>query len=374
MKLAFLQTDTFPLNWGVCAGVERVELEEVARLTALGNEVTLTVPDILNSDPLVPKWLKVISRLHPDNRFLKWKYPLHFAGLNRNADIYHGHYTPYLPLIFGSKALIHFHGLAISHLPLYRFDWARKRYCSAHYVFCAKHLIEHFKAKYPEIPVSHIHVLHNGIDVHVFLPRSAPRASGPVRFSFHGRWVKHKGILSLLKALSILETYDIEFECHVAGSPAIGLASDEGHRFALGVNQLARNLRSVRLAGAIPYHSVPNFLQKVDFGVVPSIYPDPFPLAALEIMASGLPVVAYDTGGLREAIVDGKTGFLVENNRPEKLAEKILFLIKDPEIREKMGKAARDRVVNTFSWEGHISGLLNIYDQMSRVDKNNKSN
>jgi phosphatidylinositol alpha-1,6-mannosyltransferase len=58
-------------------------------------------------------------------------------------------------------------------------------------------------------------------------------------------------------------------------------------------------------------------------------------------LAAGLPVVTTDRGAIRETVVDGKTGFVLDDPRPEELADRILLLLGDPELRRQMGEAAR---------------------------------
>lgn len=365
MKISLLQTPMFPLNLKVCAGVERVELEEADGLIKKGHQVTLTVPEVIDGINKRPDWIKVINDWGWENRLVKWKYLLQFVSKNKNADILHGHYTTGLPLLAPDKTFVHFHGFALGELPLYRHGFAKKRYHRAHYIFCAKHLIETFKKRYPEIPVEHLYLLYNGIDVGKFTPKTKKGGDGKIRFSFHGRWVEHKGIRSLLKAVAILENKRADFECHIAGSSTMAGLSDKDQTFANDMKGVAQKLKTVKLVGAITYDEMPGFLNEMDFGVVPSIYPDPFPLAPLEIMACGLPVIAFDIGGLKEMIVNNKNGLLVENMNSEKLAEAIDILIENKQKRNEMGVMARKRVLADFTWEKHIDALSNIYNTIS---------
>jgi glycosyltransferase involved in cell wall biosynthesis len=314
-----------------------------------------------------PEWLRTIHDWGWDHRLLKWKYVLQFLGTNRDADVLHGHYTPALALLAPQQALIHFHGLAVSELPLYRYGFARRRYHKAHYVFCAKHVREGFVATYPDIPQDQLHVLYNGIDSEAFKPSVLPRKPGPVRFSFHGRWVEHKGVLPLIQAVKLLETRGLEFECHLAGSPDIGTSEAGSGTYAREIEQALTGTKSVHRRGAIPYRELPGFLNEIDFGVVPSIYPDPFPLAPLELMACGKPVAAFRTGGLAEMIEDGRTGLLAEPYDPAQLADRIERLLISPSERTAMGKAARAAIEARFTWERHIDVLLRIYGQVGSV-------
>ena len=113
--------------------------------------------------------------------------------------------------------------------------------------------------------------------------------------------------------------------------------------------------------------------------VCPSIY-EPFGIINLEAMACETPVVASAVGGIQEVVVDGETGFLVpleqmeesrfELTSPERfardLAVKINQLMKDPELREKFGKAGRKRVEEKFSWSAIARKTKALYETLKR--------
>lgn len=95
--------------------------------------------------------------------------------------------------------------------------------------------------------------------------------------------------------------------------------------------------------------------------VVPSVWAEAFGLAALEPMARGVPVIASRVGGLPEVVVDGETGLLVSPGDESALAGAIRRLLGDEEERREMGRRARERVEEHFSWEeqiGKITALL----------------
>ncbi|HOQ89417.1 MAG TPA: glycosyltransferase, partial [Candidatus Hydrogenedentes bacterium] len=81
---------------------------------------------------------------------------------------------------------------------------------------------------------------------------------------------------------------------------------------------------------------------------------EPFGLVAVEAMAAGKPVVASRSGGLADIIVDGETGLLVPPGDPRCLAEAIARLLSDPNIRNSMGIAGRQRVEEHYDWHAVI--------------------
>ena len=83
---------------------------------------------------------------------------------------------------------------------------------------------------------------------------------------------------------------------------------------------------------------------------------EPFGLTALEAMACETPVVAVREGGYRETIVDGTTGFLVAR-KPAEIADKLSFLTGHPHEARRMGRSARNHVINNWNWERGIAKL-----------------
>jgi phosphatidylinositol alpha-1,6-mannosyltransferase len=71
----------------------------------------------------------------------------------------------------------------------------------------------------------------------------------------------------------------------------------------------------------------------------------------LEASATGLPVVAGDSGGAPDAVLDGETGWVVPGGSPEQAAERILTLLRDPELRRRMGERGRDWVERAWRWD-----------------------
>ena len=73
-----------------------------------------------------------------------------------------------------------------------------------------------------------------------------------------------------------------------------------------------------------------------------------------EAQAAGVPVVAWAAGGPTVTVEDKKTGFLIKPFDKDKMAEKISYLLKNPQVRDQMGKAAWIHIKNKFSWEKHV--------------------
>jgi glycosyltransferase involved in cell wall biosynthesis len=88
-------------------------------------------------------------------------------------------------------------------------------------------------------------------------------------------------------------------------------------------------------------------------------------MSILEAMAYGLPVVAPAVGGLVEIISDGVDGFLVNSRDPLRYAEACNLLIHDPELRNRMGQAAREKVEQCFSAEVMAQNYSTLYHELA---------
>ena len=127
----------------------------------------------------------------------------------------------------------------------------------------------------------------------------------------------------------------------------------------------ARGYRGRRL-GALPYERMPELVASADVGVAPydtarlrqlqlGFYWSP--LKIFEYMASGIPSVTIPRFPLREIVRDGQEGLHFREADPEDLAAKLVALADDPELRQRLGAAARERVSARYSWARHCEQL-----------------
>ena len=84
-------------------------------------------------------------------------------------------------------------------------------------------------------------------------------------------------------------------------------------------------------------------------------------IVLLEAQASGKPVVAFDVGGVNEAVRNGETGLLVKRGNSGELADALLRLLSDKPLREKMGANGRRFVTENFTWDICAQKMLKIY-------------
>ena len=139
------------------------------------------------------------------------------------------------------------------------------------------------------------------------------------------------------------------------------LAGDGEHRQAL--EQRARSLgigQAVRFLGAVPREQMGRWYRAADVFCLPSIY-EGFPVAILEAMAAGLPVVSTTVSGIPEAVEDGVTGLLVEPEDAAGLTGALECLAADAELCRDMGQAARRLVHERFSIDTICAAYLELW-------------
>jgi glycosyltransferase involved in cell wall biosynthesis len=87
-----------------------------------------------------------------------------------------------------------------------------------------------------------------------------------------------------------------------------------------------------------------------------------FGLTVAEAMSSGLPVVASDRGSIPELVGEGEGGFVCDPGRPEAFVERLLALLRDAALREKLAGLARERAERLFRWERCVEGTRRVYE------------
>ena len=162
---------------------------------------------------------------------------------------------------------------------------------------------------------------------------------------------KVKGVDVLVKAASLLKREGVKATFIVAGE---GPLREELERIIREFG-LIEEVKLVGFRG-----DVERLTAACDVAVLPSIY-EPFGMPAAEAGACGKPVVVSDVGGLREIVDDGVTGFVVPRGDYRALAKAIALLLSDQETRERLGRAAREKVMANFTPEKVALRLLKVY-------------
>ena len=199
-----------------------------------------------------------------------------------------------------------------------------------------------------------IRLIRNGVDVHGFasVPRNGPPLEhGRCTVGVVARLSHEKGVDLFLEAAAIVAQQLPETRFVIAGD-----GPDRGTLQAL-LEELNLKGRAVFLGRQ---NDMPAFYASLDLLVLPSRM-EGLPMAVLEGMASGLPVVATAVGEVPQVVESGQTGLVVAAEDPPALAAAISELVRDAALRERMGSKAKARVTEQFSGDRMAAEYLALY-------------
>lgn len=177
-----------------------------------------------------------------------------------------------------------------------------------------------------------------GVDVDGFTPTTRDGRDGPLRVLFVGRLVPEKGPRVLVEAVRLLHLRGVNVEVTVVGTgPETAALQTE-----LSSDGLAD---IVTLAGLQGQDEILRLYRRADAFCLPS-FQEGLPVVLMEAMATGLPVVTTTIAGIPELVVNESTGLLVAPGRADLVANCLQRLSNDPELRQRLGAAARVAVVD----------------------------
>ncbi|MBE7559448.1 glycosyltransferase family 4 protein [bacterium] len=276
----------------------------------------------------------------------------------RGMDILHTHAVLAAPpLLLASRVHRRPHVITVHTariLRLARTLWARPmlRYflSSARHVFVVSRELE--AAVRELVPRQSLSLLSPGVDTRLFAPTARPAREVPLLLCPR-RLVRRNGVIFLLKAMPrILAQRRVELEI-CGGGPERERLEREARRLELG--------GAVRFSGVRAPEEMPRVIASADLVVIPSLI-ETTSAAALEAMASGVPVAASRVGALPD-IVSPETGILFDPGNPDDLAEKVLELLAAPDLPER-GRLARRRVEERWNLDGLLDAHLEVYQRV----------
>lgn len=135
----------------------------------------------------------------------------------------------------------------------------------------------------------------------------------------------------------------------------------------LGLEKLVNDMglsENIIFLSKASYDDLPYYYSACDVFVIPSIM-EAFGLVTVEAMACGKPVIGTNVGGIPDTIEDGKNGFLVSPRDPQRLAEKIMLLLENQDLREEMGIKGREIAEKKFDINKRINRIIKIYSELT---------
>jgi glycogen synthase len=226
-----------------------------------------------------------------------------------------------------------------------------------------------------------VRVIHNGIDLDQY--RKVDAIAALKRYGidpkkpyllFVGRITRQKGFQHLIRAIQFMDR-DFQIVLCAAAPDTPGMAEEMKNAVE---RAKAQRPGIIWIDEMVDQKTACELYSHAAVFICPSIY-EPFGIINLEAMACETAVVASAVGGIKEVVVDGETGFLVplhqlnespfEATNPEKfaldLAARVNELMKNPQLRERLGKAGRKRAEENFSWSAIAAKTKALYETLS---------
>ena len=203
-------------------------------------------------------------------------------------------------------------------------------------------------------------IVPNGIDYERFANGASPLptyADGRPTILFLGRLEKRKGFQYLLEAFARVRMLIPDARLLVAGA----YSKEDKEPFVLQARR--DGIRGVQFIGYVPEDLKPQLFHSCDVCCAPSTGFESFGIVLLEAMAAGRPLVASNIPGYRCVMTDGREGLLVEPGDPDALATALIRLLRDPELRARMGAQGKETARN-FAWEKVAAQVFRLYQEL----------
>ncbi|HIH73787.1 MAG TPA: glycosyltransferase family 4 protein [Methanosarcina sp.] len=206
-------------------------------------------------------------------------------------------------------------------------------------------------------------VVPNGVDIEKFKPLGKKESRNLLKLPENKNIVLFAGCLGSIKGVDYLieaakDFVNTDTELYLVGR-------DDGLRKKLvKMAQELKIIDHIKFIGPVNHEKIPVWISASDILVLPSLS-EGRPNVVLEALACEVPVVATDVGGIPELMIDGKTGYLIPAKNSIELSKKIIKLLKDESLREKMGKFGRKSIMERgFTWEAHAKKTVEIYSEL----------
>jgi len=183
------------------------------------------------------------------------------------------------------------------------------------------------------------------------------------------RMVPAKGMDRLIAALGTIKN-DVDFHLYIAGETNTDVESKSKEEITTEsqIKDLIKKYKMekmVTMIGYLPHDTVlPAYYRQSDIFVLAGRY-EPFGLTTLEAMACGTTSIVSSVAGSREVIIDGLNGYIVDTHDRKLLGQKILQLLKDQKLRQKISENAAFTMQQHYSWDTIVNKFINLYKSIA---------
>jgi len=277
-------------------------------------------------------------------------------------DIVHAHYAtsygimgalsgfhPFIISVWGNDVYV-FPRNSFLHKKILQFNLNR-----ANIILSTSHVMAKETSKYTGRPIV---VTPFGVDLNIFSRGKKAKENDEIVIGIVKSLEDKYGIKHLLEAFKLLQNKNTNLKLLIVGG---GTKEAE-------LRDLTKNLgieNHTKFQGKVEHDDVAKYHNQMDIEVYPSIIDgESFGVSVVEASACENPVVVTDVGGLSEVVEDGRTGLIVPRKNPHMLANAIEKLLLNKKLREKMGKAGRDRVKKFYNIENNLDQMIEVYQKI----------
>ncbi len=292
-------------------------------------------------------------------------------------DIIHSHFADYggftgavISKILRKPFVITAHGYAVcfpkkapifNMLARFSLNSAKKIICSSKYT---KSLVSNV------LEDSKIEIIHNGVDIEKLKP-NITRSKFKLKYGLKDKQiilsvsnlVKRKGHDQIIKTLPLVLKKVPNLVYIIVGGGA------EEQPLKKIVDDMCLK-EKVIFAGVVPNKDIADYFNACDLFILASrtnledFAVEGFGIVYIEASALGKPVIGGKSGGTSDAVFDKITGFLVDPDDPKELVKKIVLLLTDRELRERMGKKGKEIVMKSYLWKHNVKKVLKLYYEL----------
>lgn len=178
---------------------------------------------------------------------------------------------------------------------------------------------------------------------------------------FIGRLDETKGIKQLIEAILLVKKRIPSVKLIIAGSAGFGKMGDSP--FVLSLKESTKNdTKNFDFLGYVNHSEIPDLFKEVALYCIPSIWNDPCPLSVIEGMASGIPMIVGNKGGIPEEVED--TAIKMNCEDVSKLAETIVYALEHKTEMKLMADKAHHRFINNFTWRHVVKNYIQIINRL----------
>lgn len=333
------------------------------------------VKQVTFSDHYSPKYAKEVDTVSlPKILPRKLSYPSSVFLLKRilakyKPDIFHAHYISSYGF---AAALANYHPLYISvwGTDIYHFprtnrinrkivEYALNR---ADVICSTSHAMAEETRKYTN---KEIEITPFGVDTKRFKPLQVQKNAETITIGIAKGLNEVYGISKLIESFAILEKEFPRLRLLIVGDgPKRSEYEQQTERLGIA--------NKTTFVGAVLNTEIPTYINQMDIFALPS-FSESFGVAAVEAQACGVPVVVTNVGGLPEVVNHGETGFIIEDNNPERLAKALRELIADKDLRSKFGANGITHVMQHYDWTENANRMVTLYEKtLANSSKSNK--